>query len=59
MINYKTTIGGIISILAGVLPWVGVELTQEIQGALFGLGMFIVGLFAKDSNVTGGTKSNR
>jgi len=59
IVNWKTTIGGVISLLAGGLPQVGVELGAEMQNALMVLGLFIVGIFAKDSNVTGGMKPNR
>lgn len=59
MINWQTTLGGIIAILAGVVPLFGVSLTIEIQTALMGFGMFIVALFAKDKNVTGGTKKSK
>lgn len=55
-INWKTSIGALVALLSQLLPLVGVSIGVEVQGALITLGVFIVGLFAKDNNVTGGTK---
>jgi len=55
-INWKTSIGALVALLSQLLPLLGISISVEVQGALITLGVFIVGLFAKDSNVTGGTK---
>ena len=55
MVNWKTSVGALITLLAGFLPVVGVTISPEVQAALMSVGGFIVGLFAKDHNVTGGT----
>ena len=54
MKNWKTTMAGAVSAL-------GVYLTtipdlQVFGQILTGIGTFLMGMFAKDSNVTGGTK---
>ncbi len=56
MINIKTTIGAVVTLLAGLAPLCGVDISVEIQTAMMTVGIAIVGIFAKDSNVTGGTK---
>ena len=48
--NWKTTLGGIVTLLAGIVPQFGIEIPQDIQISIVAIGMFIVGLFAKDSN---------
>jgi len=56
MVNWKTTLGAFVTLLAGILPLLGLQITGEVQAALITVGVFIIGIFAKDSNVTGGTK---
>lgn len=63
MKNWKTTIGGVINAIAAVLAIFGVMISPEQKEAILGgavalatIGNAIVGLFAKDNNVTGGTK---
>ena len=53
MKNWKTTVSGLVAALGQVLPYLGIP--QEVATAVSVVGMFLVGLFAKDSNVTGGT----
>jgi hypothetical protein len=53
MINWKTTASGVLAALGQVLPFFGVP--SEVAVAISTLGLFLIGLFAKDSNVTGGT----
>ena len=57
VINWKTTIGAIVTLLSQILPLIGIEITPQIQGALITIGIVIVGLFAKDSDVTGGKRA--
>jgi hypothetical protein len=55
MKNWKTTLSGALSASGAILPLFGVP--AEIGQAVSVLGLFLIGLFAKDSNVTGGTIS--
>jgi hypothetical protein len=54
--SLKTTITGIVGAVAMI---VNLFLKTEIpQDAIIAVTLFFIGLFAKDSNVTGGTVSN-
>jgi hypothetical protein len=53
MKNWKTTVSGVIAALGQLLPLVGVALTPEVTQAITVIGLFLMGLFSKDSNVTG------
>jgi len=53
MINWKTTASGVVAALGQVLPLFGVP--ANVGAAISTIGLFLIGLFAKDSNVTGGT----
>jgi len=53
MKNWKTTISGILSATGVLFPMFG--LPAELGNAVSVIGLFLIGLFAKDSNVTGGT----
>lgn len=53
MKNWKTTASGVVSALGLLFPAIG--LPQEVGQAVSVIGLFLIGLFAKDSNVTGGT----
>jgi hypothetical protein len=55
-VNWKTTLGAIITALAVVLEQFGIDISPELQNALIVIGVTIIGIFAKDYNVTGGTK---
>lgn len=55
MKNWKTTLAGVFSIAAQVLPLFGVP--AEVGAAITTIAIFAIGFFAKDSNVTGGTVS--
>lgn len=57
MKNYKTTLGAAVTVASYLLPLFGVPLSPAVQGAVMTLGIAIIGLFGKDSNVTGGTKA--
>ena len=43
--NWKTTLGGIVTLLAGIVPQFGRELPQDIQVSIIAVGMFIVPYF--------------
>jgi hypothetical protein len=45
----KTTITAIVTLLAVIVGKFGFEVSTEIQLAIVTIGMFFVGLFAKDS----------
>lgn len=55
-VNYKTTIGGVITLLAYILPLFGVPIPPAVADALMAVGFAIFAWYAKDSDVTGGTK---
>lgn len=52
MINWKTTLSGIASIITGIVAILNNHVTEGIAAIVAGVGL----LAAKDSNVTGGTK---
>lgn len=54
MKNWKTTVSGLLAAAGQILSIFGVPV--EVGQAVSVVGLFLVGLFAKDSNVTGGTK---
>ena len=56
--NWKTTLGAILVILSQLLQPMGIDISPELQGIIVAAGIGIIGLFAKDNNVTGGTKEN-
>jgi hypothetical protein len=52
MKNWKTTVSGIIGALGTIFPMFG--LSPELGNAVSVIGITLMGVFAKDSNVTGG-----
>lgn len=56
--NWKTTLGAILVILSQVLQPMGIDISPQLQATIVAAGIGIIGLFAKDNNVTGGTKDN-
>jgi hypothetical protein len=55
MKNWKTTVSGIIAAAGQILSLFGVPV--EVGQAVSVIGLFLLGIFCKDSNVTGGTVS--
>lgn len=53
MKNWKTTVSGVIAAAGQLLPLLGIP--AEVGQAISVVGLFLIGLFAKDNNVTGGT----
>lgn len=53
MKNWKTTASGILSAAGTILPMFGIP--AEIGPAITAIGLALIGYFAKDNNVTGGT----
>lgn len=53
MKNWKTTASGILAAAGQLLPILGIP--AEIGAAVTTLALFLIGLFAKDNNVTGGS----
>jgi len=53
MKNWKTSLAGVIAAMGPILLAIGVP--QEVGAAITTIGLFLLGLFAKDRNVTGGT----
>lgn len=52
MKNWKTTSTGVVAGLGQLFPLLG--LPAELGQAVSVIGLFLMGLFAKDNNVTGG-----
>ena len=55
MKNWKTTVAGLLAAAGQILGIFGVPV--EVGSAVSVIGLFILGLVSKDSNVTGGTVS--
>ena len=53
MENWKTTASGVAAAVGQILPLFGIP--AEVGMAISSIALFLIGLFAKDSNVTGGT----
>ena len=53
MKSWKTTLSGVLSAAGQLFPILG--LPAEIGQAVSVIGLFLLGLFSKDGNVTGGT----
>ena len=53
MKNWKTTVAGLLAAVGQILSIFGVPV--EVGSAVSVIGLFILGLVSKDSNVTGGT----
>ena len=51
MRNWKTTVSGLVAVLGFILPSIGIP--HEVASAVQTLGVFLVGLFAKDNSVSG------
>ena len=56
VVNWKTTLSAVIPAIALLLNTFGViDLSTEVQSAIVVVAVTLIGIFAKDSNVTGGT----
>jgi hypothetical protein len=55
MKSWKTTLSGVVAAIGQVLPLFGIP--AEVGAAISTVALFLIGLFAKDSNVTGGSVS--
>lgn len=53
MKNWKTTLSGLLAAAGQILSIFGVPV--EVGSAVSTIGLFLLGLFSKDLNVTGGT----
>jgi hypothetical protein len=56
MTSWKTTVGGLILALGATCTQMDDSTYKLIGGVLSAIGALILGIAAKDSNVTGGTK---
>lgn len=57
MTNVRTTATAVVTLVSVLAPkFLGYEIDTETQLAMVTIGVTIIGLLAKDSNVTGGTK---
>ena len=63
LVNWRTTIPGLVTAVINLVVLFGIDLNVEQTTGLVTvfttIGLLIVSFFAKDSNVTGGTKANR
>jgi hypothetical protein len=53
MKNWKTTLSGLLAAVGQILPLFGAP--AEVGTAISTIALFLIGLFAKDFNVSGGT----
>ena len=53
MKNWKTTLSGILAGGGQILSFFGIP--EPVGNAISVIGLFLIGHFAKDKNVTGGT----
>ena len=56
MKNYKTLLSGLLSLAPTVLGFFGIPFPPEISHSIEVLGVALIAWFAKDKDVTGGTK---
>ena len=56
MINWKTTGASVVAGLPQIVKIFWPECPPEILNLVTGIGVILMGYFAKDKNVTGGTK---
>ena len=54
--NKATTIPGVVAGIANILPLFGVPVPPGIVDGITVVAVVLIGLFAKQQNVTGGTK---
>jgi len=58
MTNWMTSVGGILAGIPALLHGAGILLPDAIMTFIPAIGALLIGLGAKDGNVTGGTKKN-
>lgn len=51
--NWKTSTAGIIAGVINILPYFGIHVTPELSGAITTIAIVVIGLVAKDGNVSG------
>lgn len=56
IVSWKTLIGGLIASLPAFIDWTITVVPPKYQGLASAIGVLIIGLNAKDRDVTGGTK---
>ena len=54
--NWKTTIPGLVAGVAQILKAFNIDIPQEILDGVTAIAVFVLGYFAKDKDVTGGTR---
>jgi hypothetical protein len=54
MKSWKTTVAAVIAGMAQLLPTMGIGVNPDVAQAISAVGLFVLGLLAKDFNVTGG-----
>lgn len=58
VVNWKTTVAAFVTLIGAVMKIFKVDLPPEVADAMITVGIFFGLFFAKDNNVTGGTKQN-
>lgn len=58
MVNWKTTVSAFVTLIGAILKIFKIDLPPEVADAMITLGIFFGLFFAKDNDVTGGTKQN-
>ena len=56
MVNWKTTVAGVVGAIAMVLRLFKVDVPQEVLDGVIAIAVFAIGFFAKDAGVTGTAK---
>ncbi len=60
MKNWKTTLTGLLTALPTLLNLFGItSIPADVVQGITALGVFVIGLVAKDHNVTGGTTAQK
>lgn len=55
MKNWKTTVSGLVAALPQIAIMFGVSgVPMEVWNGISAIGLFLIGVLAKDNNVTGG-----
>lgn len=56
--NWMTTLGGLLIGIPALLAQAGIVIPDAVLTFIPSIGALLLGIGAKDSNVTGGTKTN-
>ncbi len=51
--NWKTSVPAVVTGIINLLPYFGVAISPAVTGGITTLTVFLIGIFAKDGNVSG------